>query len=145
MMDPTRVLTAMHLVDGKEEDAILPIDYKTIAKLERDYGSVGFDWEGKILPQIKSMIRDLFSGMTEVYPEMSGSASSRALYGVDVMFEVEDDEGVLVRLTEVAFCPSNNAICDSYERDEQLYRDYNTEVFECLFLGTVADSLSRLD
>jgi hypothetical protein len=149
LLDHERVLTAMHLLDdksnGEPKDGgeILPVDYKTIAKLESDYQKVGFDWKESILPQIKEMVLELFNGMTTAYPKMGESKQSRGLYGVDVMFEVER-LSVSAKLTEVTFCPANNAVCEAYERDEDLYRNYNNDVFGCLFLEQHADSITKL-
>lgn len=147
LIDYESVLTAMHLVDAEKEDKpsrmLLPIDVKTIAKLEEAYSDVGFQWNDTILPKIHTMVSELFNGMTRAYPAMGKSSRSRALYGVDVMFEIIED-GVEPKLTEVTFCPSNNAMSDAYERDEDLYRHYNTDVFQCLFLGKVAESITRL-
>ena len=102
-----------------------------------------------MLPKIRTMINELFSGMTRAYPAMGGgggggageggSNASRALYGVDVMFDKtttgEEEAAVQPKLLEVTFFPSNNAVCDAYERDPVLYRSYNDDVFKCLFLG----------
>jgi hypothetical protein len=147
LIDYESILTAMHLVDADKEDKpsrlLLPIDVKTIAKLGARYSDVGFQWNDVILPKIHTMIRELFNGMTRAYPAMGKSSRSRALYGFDVMFETTAD-GVEPKLSEVAFCPANNAICDAYERDEDLYRHYNTDVFECLFLGKVAESITKI-
>lgn len=147
LVDHESILTAMHLLD-REGDAklprmLLPADVKTIAKLEQDYRDVGFQWNDNILPKIQTMIRELFNGMTKAYPAMGNSSRSRAIYGVDVMFEITSD-GAEPKLTEVTFCPSNNAVCDAYERDDELYRSYNTDVFDCLFLGRLPDSIVKL-
>jgi hypothetical protein len=145
MMNEESVLTAMHLlaVDDSNELIKLPLDYKTITKLEKTYKQDGFDWQVILLPRIQTMIRELFSGMTQVYPAMGQNQRSRGLYGVDIMFEIEGNN-IEPKLTEVTFCPSNNAICDAYEKDEQLYREYNTDVFNCLFLGQCSDSIIQL-
>ncbi len=149
LLDHERVLTAMHLldntgtVDQKQENEVLPVDYKTIARLEADYKDVGFDWKALILPQIKEMVLDLINGMTVAYPKMGESKQSRALYGLDVMFEV-DRESVTTKLTEVTFCPANNAICAAYERDDDLFRNYNNDVFGCLFLEKQTGSIMKL-
>ena len=74
---------------------------------------------------------------------MAASSNSRAVYGVDVMFEVGTD-GIEPKLTEVTFCPSNNAICDAYQREEDLYRNYNTDIFKCVFLGQVSENIVHL-
>jgi hypothetical protein len=149
LMDVESVLTATHLIDvGNRTStnalATLPTDHKTIAKLELDYKTVGFDWQENILPKIKTMIRELFNGMTAAFPSMGESKESRALYGVDVMFEVESGS-VEVKLTEVTFCPSNNSVCDAYEKDEDLFRSYNNDVFSCLFLGNVSNNITKID
>jgi hypothetical protein len=52
--------------------------------------------------------------------------------------------GVEVKLTEVTFCPSNNSVCDAYEKDEDLFRSYNNDVFSCLFLGSVSNNITKL-
>jgi hypothetical protein len=146
LMDHQSVLSAMHLVDSEEEgDAtVLPIDTKTIAQLEADYGEAGFRWNELILPNIKTLIRELLTGMAKAYPAMGDSDQYRALYGVDTMFSIESG-GIEPKLTEVSFCPSNNAICDAYERDDRDFRNYNTDVFNCLFLGKVSDNITRLN
>ena len=80
------------------------------------------------------------------FPAMGESKQSRALYGVDVMFQVDDCEGALIitpKLTEVTFCPANNAICDAYVRDDG-WKLYNKEIFECLFLETISNNIARL-
>ena len=149
LVDHERVLSAMHLVDLNNpqvehtDRTLLPIDFLTIAKLEQDYGDAGFTWESIILPKIHTLIKELFNGMKQAYPAMSASSKSRAVYGVDVMFEVGKD-GIEPKLTEVTFCPANNAICDAYQRDEDLYRNYNTDIFKCAFLGQVSDSVVYL-
>ena len=150
LMDKDTILTAMHLVDANKsptEDVpsrmLLPIDVKTIAKLEEEYSKDGFQWNDTILPKIRTMICELFNGMARTYPAMCESRRSRALYGVDVMFEITAG-GVEPNLTEVTFCPSNNAISDAYERDEELFHNYNTEVFECLFLGKISENITRI-
>jgi hypothetical protein len=149
LMDVESVLTAIHLIDvgnrtSSDTLETLPVDHKTIAKLELDYKSVGFDWQDNILPKIKTMIRELFNGMTAAFPAMDESKQSRALYGVDVMFEM-DSGGVEVKLTEVTFCPSNNSICDAYEKDEDLFRSYNNDVFSCLFLGSASNNITKIE
>jgi hypothetical protein len=147
LIDDESILTAMHLVDAEKEDKpsreLLPVDVKTISKLEESYFDVGFQWSDAILPKVHTMVRELFNGMTRAYPAMGKSTRSRALYGVDVMFEITAD-GVEPKLTEVTFCPANNAMSDAYERDEDLYRHYSTDVFKCLFLGKVAESITKL-
>ena len=82
--------------------------------------------------------------MTLTYPAMGQSIHSRAIYGVDVMFEVESDNTITPKLTEVTFCPANNAICDAYERDDDLYKSYNKEIFEALFLGIISKNITKL-
>ena len=160
LMDHESVLTAMYLVNptknnddsdnDNEENWKLPVDYKTIAKLENDYKDYGFQWDELIVPKIHTMVRELFTGMTYAYPAMSKSKSSRAIYGLDIMFEIMDfDDGkntkyVEPKLTEVTFCPVNNAVSDAYERDEELYRTYNNDVFRCLFLGETSDNITPL-
>ena len=102
------------------------------------------------------MIRELFNGMTKAYPKMIEAKCSRAVYGVDVMFQIDNDDddvdvvsgdhNILItpKLTEVTFCPANNAICDAYVRDDELYRTYNKDIFECLFVGIVSNNITRL-
>jgi hypothetical protein len=127
----------------------LPTHADVIQKLEKDNPS-SFDWENKLLPQIQTMIRELFNGMTCAYPQMMQSSRSRAVYGVDVMFQIENTDHpsepsiITPKLTEVTFCPANNAVCDAYVRDEELYRSYNKDIFECLFLGLVSSNILRL-
>lgn len=148
LLDHERVLTANHLLtdDHRSTDdplQTLPLDSKTIATLQAQYA--GFDWDHAILPQIHVMIRELFNGMTRAYPAMAqGRHSSRAVYGVDIMFQIESDDSITVKLTEVTFCPANNAVCDAYERDPELYRTYNTDMFDCLFRNVVSDRIVRL-
>jgi hypothetical protein len=148
LMDVESVLTATHLVgDGDRTSSnplkTLPADHKTISKLEQDYKDVGFHWQDNILPKIQTMIRDLFNGTTTAFPAMGESKQSRALYGVDVMFEVSGGF-VEPKLLEVTFCPANNSICDAYEKDEDLFRSYNNDVFSCLFLGNVSNNITKL-
>lgn len=146
LVDNQSVLTAMHLVKPRKEmsnDFVLPIDTKTIAQLEMDYADAGFRWEELILPKVKTLIRELLTGMSKSYPAMGENSQYRALYGVDVMFSIEP-ECVEPKLTEVSFCPANNAICDAYERNEHDYRNYNTDIFKCLFLGEVSSNITRL-
>ena len=144
-IDKKKVFTAMHLVSPKdtgEENNKLPIDVDTIAKLETDYEH--FNWEKNIFPKIKNLVRQLFSGMTFAFPKMSESEiSARALYGIDVMFE-QSEEVIEPKLTEVTFCPANNAICDGYVRDEELYRSFNNDIFRCLFLGDIGENITRI-
>jgi len=151
--DPESVLTANHLLDEENRSStdalrLLPVDVKTIAKLEQDYGAFGFCWKDSILPQIHDMIRELFNGMTRAFPAMCQSKQSRAIYGVDIIFAIEEDGNgsstIVPKLTEVTFCPANNAICDAYERDDDLYRSYNNDVFNCMFLGKVSKNITRL-
>lgn len=210
LCDHESVLTATHLFNDTirtSDDTIdkLPHYQDTINRLEAIYGENTFDWYNKILPQIQCMICELFNGMTSSYPAMMESTCSRAMYGVDVMFEIndsldddddnednstttEDDEHinkknytgtyydngdddeqqqqqnhpsqennksfnakrrmcsrtVTPKLLEVTFCPANNAICDAYERDEHLYKSYNKDIFEALFLGIISDSITQL-
>jgi hypothetical protein len=40
------------------------------------------------------------------------------------------------------FFAIDNAICDGYERDEELYKSYNTEVFDCLFRSVVSENIT---
>jgi Tubulin-tyrosine ligase family len=152
--DYESVLTASHLIDGKDRttaDALrkLPTHVDTIRKLENDYPD-SFNWENQQLPQIQTMVVELFNGMTNSYPQMILSTRSRAVYGVDVIFQVEDADRsckspvITPKLTEVTFCPANNAICEAYVRDENLYRSYNKDIFECLFLGLVSSNILRL-
>jgi hypothetical protein len=149
LVDHEKVLSAMHLVDENnptaehEERMLLPMDSVTIAQLEQDYREAGFDWKTIILPKVHTMMKELFQGMKRAYPAMGAASNSRAIYGVDVMFEVGAD-GIEPKLTEVTFCPSNNAVCDAYQREEDLYRNYNTDVFKCLFLGQMGDSIVQL-
>jgi hypothetical protein len=157
-MDPESVLTATHLLDSEARSTdddihILPFDTKTIAKLEQDY--TAFDWKDCIWPKIQVMVRELFDGMTRGFPTMAESPNSRAVYGVDCMFAIDSqeiDDGLTSQsvpkiepmLTEVTFCPANNAVCDAYERDDNLYRAYNTEVFDCLFRNVVSSNFTPL-
>jgi Tubulin-tyrosine ligase family len=167
LTDHESVLTASHVLDSNnrsstDELSKLPVASDTIAKLEADYPG-SFDWEGDILPKIQTMIRELFNGMTGSFPAMMQSTQSRALYGVDVMFEIDNvaEESipstlttdtaslttrmvVTPKLTEVTFCPANNAICDAYEQDDAVRRTYNKDIFECLFLGKVSSSIEKL-
>lgn len=157
IIDQEAVLTAMYLIkdenDAKveqENTSKLPVDYKTIEKLEADYGDCGFDWNQTIVPKIHSMIRELFTGMAKAYPAMGKSECSRAVYGLDIMFEIVeqdcDQKSKIVepKLTEVTFCPVNNSVSDAYERDENLYRNYNNDVFCCLFLGETSDNITKV-
>ena len=155
LVDPEKVLTATHLVPEQERSSseplpLLPVDYKTISHLEDEHG---LDWKSDVLPKIHTMIRELFGGMTRAFPAMERSTESRAVYGVDAMFEVTeklDGPGapsivvVEPKLTEVTFCPANNAICDAYERDDDLYRSYLNDIFNCLFRGEVSPNLTKL-
>lgn len=147
--DEQSVLTAMHLLN-QEKDSYdrsitnekLPVDYKTIDKLEQDYANVGFQWKDIVLPKIHKMAKEFFSGMFKAYPAMSQSSSSsniksRAIYGLDIMFEISSSKEVNPKLTEVTFCPANTPASEAYERDEHLYRNFNNDVFRCLFLGEV--------
>jgi Tubulin-tyrosine ligase family len=155
LADHESVLTATHLLDDQTRTSdnilrILPIDTKTIQKLEHDYKGK-FDWNNKLLPQIQTMICELFNGMTQAYPTMEKSIHSRAVYGIDVMFEITDiidddyDSTMIIpKLTEVTFCPANNAVCDAYERNEELYRSYNKDIFELLFLGIKSERIIQL-
>jgi hypothetical protein len=134
----------------KEELKKLPCHADTMRKLETEYPD-SFNWDKQILPQIQTMICELFNGMTMAYPQMTESKKSRAMYGVDVMFQIDNNDGngmnqilITPKLTEVTFCPANNAICDAYVRDEQLYRYYNKEIFECLFVDIVSKNITRL-
>ena len=152
--DHESVLTASHLLHDHQrttKDVLqkLPQHKDTIDTLEKVYPNA-FEWEDKILPQIQTMIRELFNGMTRAYPKMIEAKHSRAMYGVDVMFQIDDDDNgdgnmvITPKLTEVTFCPANNAICDVYVRDEELYRTYNRDIFECLFIGIVSNNMTRL-
>ena len=149
LVDHEIVLSAMHLVDENDPNAehpermILPIDSVTIAELEKNYGDAGFNWNTTVLPKVHKLIKELFLGMKQSYPAMVASSKSRALYGVDVMFEVGAD-GIEPKLTEVTFCPSNNAVCDAYQRDDDLFLNYNTDIFKCMFLGQVSESIIQL-
>lgn len=146
LVDHQSVLTAMHLVDRDEkiiDRNVLPIDVKTISQLECDYGAQGFKWESLILPKLKAMIRELLTGMAQAYPAMGDRDQYRALYGVDAMFSIESG-CVEPKLTEVSFCPANNAMCDAYERDDDDFRSYTTDVFRCLFLGEMSNRITRL-
>jgi Tubulin-tyrosine ligase family len=153
LTDHESVLTATHILDAnnrssKDELRKLPAYHETIARLEAQYPNNAFDWNGKLLPQIQTMIRELFNGMTLAYPAMMESKTSRALYGVDVMFQLDgtNDGGIVVtpKLTEVTFCPANNAICEAYVQDDDVTRSFNKDVFECLFLGLESPNLQRL-
>jgi hypothetical protein len=160
LADHERVLTATHLLrdenrTSSDELRLLPKDHETIARLEELYNGKStaalFDWKGSILPQIQTMIRELFNGMTFAYPAMGQSRQSRALYGVDIIFHIEEVEPeketttvIAPKLTEVTFCPANNAVCDAYARKESLHQNYNKEIFECLFLGKVSENIIRL-
>jgi hypothetical protein len=149
LMDQEAVLTATHLFEEEQRtsaDALrtLPMDRKTIAKLEASYGEVGFDWEAKVLPDIQQMIRELFSGMTEAFPAMGESKNSRALYGLDIMFEIRDDGSIEPKLTEVSFCPANTTLCNDYEIDEGLRKSFCTDVFNCLFRGEVSERIDKI-
>jgi hypothetical protein len=42
------------------------------------------------------------------------------------------------------FATEDNAICEGYERDEELYKSYNTEVFDCLFRSIVSANITVL-
>ena len=159
--DHESVLTASHLLHGNQRTTndvlkTLPQHKDTIQQLEKEYPNA-FDWENKILPQIQIMICELFNGMTKAYPKMIETKHSCAVYGVDVMFQVDDNDdidqndgevysNILItpKLTEVTFCPANNAICDAYTRDDELYRTYNKDIFECLFVGIVSKNITRL-
>ena len=155
--DHESVLTASHLLHDNHRTSSdvlqkLPQHKDTIQQLEKQYPNA-FDWNNKILPQIQTMIRELFNGMTNAYPKMIEAKHSRAVYGVDVMFQISDDNDdqngernvvITPKLTEVTFCPANNAICDAYVRDDELYRSYNREIFECLFVSIVSNNISRL-
>lgn len=149
LADHESVLTATHLLDNQTRTSdstlrTLPIDHKTIQKLEQEYNG-SFDWNKNILPQIQTLICDLFNGMTNAFPAMEQSVNSRAVYGVDVMFEIDDnDNSITPKLTEVTFCPANNAVCDAYERNEDLYRSYNKDIYELLFLGIKSERIIQL-
>jgi hypothetical protein len=147
-MDNESFLTATHLLSPEsrstaDELVTLPVDYKAIAKLEQDYDD--FNWTQSVEPKIKALVKELFAGMTQAYPAMAEASNARAMYGIDVMFERDESTGEIEpRLTEVTFCPSSNAICDAYERDDDLFNNYNTDVFDCLFRGIVSENLTRL-
>jgi len=148
MMDHESVLTATHLFGANQRTSAdplrtLPLDVKTISNLEATYKDLGFEWESKILPDIQKMIRELFSGMTEAFPAMNESSNSRAIYGVDIMFQIGDG-CITPKLTEVTFCPSNNTICSSYENDEVIRQNYCSDIFDCLFRGDVSDRIVRI-
>jgi hypothetical protein len=111
LFDNETILTATHLLDESRRTTTetlktLPVDFKTIAKLEEDYPGQ-FDWKNEILPKIHTLVRELFGSMTAAYPAMEKSSSSRAIYGIDIMFEIEDDSSIEPKLTEVTFCPSS--------------------------------------
>lgn len=147
LIDHKSVLSAMYFVeqDGiSENDDRLPIDTTTIAQLEADYGEAGFQWEERMLPKIKTMVRELFTGMATAYPAMGENVQYRALYGVDLMFSIDDQGSIEPKLTEVSFCPSNLAISKEYERSDVDYRNYLTDVFKCLILNEVSDNLTKL-
>jgi hypothetical protein len=147
-MDNESFLTATHLLSPERrstegELVTLPVDYKAIAKLEQDYDD--FRWTQSIEPKVQALVKELFGGMTRAYPAMGEASHARAVYGIDFMFEREESTGEIEpRLTEVTFCPSSNAICDAYERDDDLFKNFSTEVFDCLFRGIVSDNLTRL-
>jgi Tubulin-tyrosine ligase family len=148
LMDSETVLTATHLFHEAERSApdaalpLLPVDTTTIRCLEETYG---FSWKTDVLPKIHGMIRELFNGMTRAYPAMSVNPNSRAVYGVDVMFELSpDNKQVQPKLTEVTFCPANNATCAAYERDDGLYRTYLNDVFNCVFRNVISESLTPI-
>jgi hypothetical protein len=149
-INPESVLTATHLLDETTRSSsdplnILPVDTTTIAKLEADYKDQGFDWQGRLLPMIQDMIRELFTGMVRGFPAIAKAQHSRALYGVDVMFErSEDDTTIVPKLTEVTFCPANNAICEAYERNEELYQSFINDIFNALYLNQLAESIIPL-
>jgi hypothetical protein len=143
LMDHKSVLSAMYFVEEQSSDEQLPIDTTTIAQLEADYA--GFQWEEKMLPKIKTMIRELFTGMATAYPAMGENSQYRALYGVDLMFSIDENTGSIEpKLTEVSFCPSNLAISKEYERSDVDYRNYLTDVFKCLIHNEISDSLTKL-
>lgn len=156
-VDPRVVLTATHLFaqnlvdEGHQNDPIetLPVDRTTIANLESEYPGE-FDWQNGIWPKIQILVRELMDGMTYAHADQleKHGSFSRAVYGIDIMFErMENEHGRSViepKLTEVTFCPANNAICNAYERDDQLYRSYNTELLDCMFRGIVSDNWVRL-
>jgi hypothetical protein len=147
LMDPETVLTATHLLHETERSSpdeslqLLPVDTETIRELEETYG---FSWSTSVLPKIHTMIRELFDGMTLAFPAMSSNPNARAVYGVDVMFELLPNGEVQPKLTEVTFCPANNATCEAYARDVGLYRSYINDVFNCMFRGVIAESLTKL-
>jgi hypothetical protein len=149
LLDPETVLTATHLLRESDRSSPpgeplppLPPDAATIRGLEEAHG---FRWSEDVLPRIHAMIRELFGGMTLAYPAMASNPGCRAVYGVDVMFEVlPDGGGVRPKLTEVTFCPANNATCDAYERDDDLYRSYLNDVFNCMFRGVASQNLTKL-
>lgn len=122
LFDNETILTATHLLDKTRRTTTealktLPVDYKTIAKLEEDYPGQ-FEWKNEILPKIHTLVRELFGGMTAAYPAMEKSIHSRAIYGIDIMFEIDDDSGAIEpRLTEVTFCPSSK-----YYKDKAIDR-----------------------
>jgi len=129
-----------------------PIGYKIIQELENQYKDYGFDWKGAILPKLHHMIRELFEGMTIAYPNMSKSDQSRAIYGVDVMFNVQnmddthESKFIEPKLTEVTFCPENPAVREFCENDEGIRQIYNNEIFCCLFLGeTDGRNITRIN
>ncbi|KAL7574995.1 hypothetical protein ACA910_010813 [Epithemia clementina (nom. ined.)] len=156
--NPHVVLTASHLLPNdrladeeraenfRNDDGVgkLPVDFKTIAHLEEEYPGE-FDWQNVVWPKIQTLVRDLFGGMSNAYADrLRNTTSCRAVYGVDIMFERLESErgsvGTEPKLTEVTFCPANNAICDAYERDDQLYKSYNTELFDCMFRGRLSEN-----
>jgi hypothetical protein len=158
--DHESVLTASHLlhIDHRTTSETLrklPCHADTVHTLEMEYPNA-FVWDTEILPQIQTMICELFNGMTNAYTQMIESKQSRAVYGVDVMFQIDDNNSyqndddnnhnitITPKLLEVTFCPANNAICDAYIRDEALYRSYNKEIFECLFLNIISNNITQL-
>ena len=58
------------------------------------------------------------------------------------MFDASGD--VEPKLTEISFCPANNAVGDNHERDEELYRNYNNDIFKCMFLNECSDTITKL-
>ena len=149
-MDHEVVLTATYLLEpvqrsSTDKVAVIPRDTEVIARLEEAYHGV-FDWKGKVLPDMQQLIRELFSGMTEAFPTMKESRMSRALYGVDVMFEIVADSGngesaVVPKLTEVTFCPTNNAVGNTHDT---VRKCFTTDVFNCLYRGVTSDRIIKL-
>jgi len=145
-VDEQSVLTAMHLVTNKDSNdnqrPLLAPDYKVIAQMEKDYG---FNWSEQVLPKIYILLTELFRGMTEAYPAMKSASNSRALYGIDIIFDAKDSPFIEPKLTEVSFCPSNNALAiEAYEKDQELFDNFSNNLFECLVCGITSPNMTQL-